>query len=308
MSKQLTKLILPTPIEDVISTDSSISVSIKRDELNHPLVQGNKWRKLKNNLKAYHEGSYEQMISFGGVFSNHVYALAAATTELHIPCTLFLRGYTLDEENPTVQFLRSCNVDIQLLDHTSYREKDSPVFLDHLNEKYPNVYIIPEGGTNAAGILGAEELGLEIIEQYTGYLPDYICVSAGTGGTAAGIIKAFYDTDVKVLVFSSLKGNFLKSDISRLSGSDNFTLMTDYHFNGYAKFNEELISFINQFKSQNGISLEPIYTGKMMYGIRDLLRKNYFAAGSKVLAIHTGGLQGIKGYNYRYAEKFGEIK
>ena len=308
MNKLLSKLKLPTPIVSVNTEEESVSIAMKRDELNHAHVQGNKWRKLKHNFQAYQEGAYEQIISFGGVFSNHVYALAAATTELDIPCTLFLRGYTLDEENPTVQFLRSCKVDIQLLDHPSYREKNSPVFLADLNEKYPNAYIIPEGGTNAAGVLGARELGHEIMEQCKGDLPDYICVSAGTGGTAAGIIKAFNDTRVEVLVFSSLKGDFLKADIARLSESDNFTLVTDYHFKGYARFNEDLISFINRFKTQNGISLEPIYTGKMMYGIHDLIVKNYFPTGSKILAIHTGGLQGIKGYNYRYASKYGAIK
>jgi len=296
-----------TPIKEITSMDASIRLSIKRDDLNDPFIQGNKWRKLKYNLAAFYEGNYSRIISFGGAFSNHVSALASLSDRFNIPCTLFIRANELDEKNPTIQYLQSSSVDIRLLNYTQYKEKNSQAFLKSLVTEYENPLIIPEGGTNEEGMQGSEELGKEIIEQCGSDLPDYLAVSAGTGGTAAGLIKAFKDLPTEVLVFSSLKGDFLKEEIAQLCGLEKFQLVTEYHFKGYGKFSTTLIDFINQFKQNHKVLLDPVYTGKMMYGIEDLRHKGFFGTGASVLAVHTGGLQGIAGYNYRYAAKYGRI-
>jgi 1-aminocyclopropane-1-carboxylate deaminase len=302
------QILSPTPFQKLSHNYGNVNLSIKRDDLTHPYIQGNKWRKLKYNLEEYRRGNYSRIISFGGVFSNHVYSMAALCKSEEIPCTLFLRAEKLDADNPTVQFLKSCNVDIELLDYTSYRNKSSQAFKNQLLDKYGNAYLIPEGGTNEQGVKGVEELAYEIIEQLEKNLPDYVCVSAGTGGTAAGLIRGFKELEIEVIVFSSLKGDFLRAEIEELSGTVKFLLNTDYHFGGYARFKSELIEFINDFRDTHKIPLDPVYTGKMMYGVSDLIKNGYFKKGSNILTLHTGGLQGIHGYNYMYASKYGSIE
>ena len=131
---------------------------------------------------------------------------------------------------------------------------------------------------------------------------DYICCSVGTGGTISGLVNCS-KLSQQVLGFPALKGSFLQQYICKFVKQDNWNLITDYHFGGYAKINTELISFINQFKTDYKMALDPVYTGKMMFGILDLIDKNYFPKGSKILAIHTGGLQGIQGMNVQLRKK-----
>jgi len=298
----LLELEIPTPIEHI--QNDQINLYLKREDQNHPSVQGNKWRKLKYNLLEYFKGDYKGIVSFGGVFSNHVYATAAACKILKIPCKLFLRGYTLDENNPTVQFIRESNAQIELLDPKAYRLKNKESFLDSLFDE--NYFIIPEGGTNKLGVKGVVELGHEILDQLS-EAPDFVCVAAGTGGTAMGLIQAFANVKTKVLVFSSLKGDFLRDEIQDAVGDASFELITDSHFGGYGKFSKELISFCNQFNQNHNIQLDPVYTGKMMYGLAQLIKDDYFSPNDTVVAIHTGGLQGVAGFNYRYGEKLGRM-
>ena len=299
----LLELDIPTPIEKI--NCEKINLLLKREDQNHPSVQGNKWRKLKYNLLEYFKEDYKGIVSFGGAFSNHVYATASACQILQIPCKLFLRGYALDYQNPTVKFIIDCGVEIELLQPSDYRLKTDSAFINILEDQ--NYYIIPEGGTNDLGIKGVSELGEEIVQQCAP-LPDYVCVAAGTGGTAIGLIKAFANVDTRVIVFSSLKGDFLRDVIrAEVDGLD-FELITDYHFGGYGKFSKELISFCNLFKDENNISLEPVYTGKMMYGLYEMIKADYFLSTDTVVAIHTGGLQGVVGFNYRYGDKLGVME
>jgi len=298
----LKDLQVPTPIQK-IETEKGVFF-LKREDLNHPSVQGNKWRKLKYNLEEFINGDYKGIVSFGGVFSNHVYALASACKILSITCKLYLRGYSLDQNNPSVKYIIDCGAEIELLSPTAYREKSNTQFINTLLAQ--NYYVIPEGGTNELGIKGVEELGMEIVGQLD-EPPDYICVSAGTGGTAIGLIKAFANERIKVLVFSSLKGDFLREIIQEKVGELPFELITDFHFGGYGKFNKDLVSFCNSFKEKYQIPLDPVYTGKMMYGIDQMMKENYFKTADKVLAIHTGGLQGVAGFNYRYGGKLGAL-
>jgi len=295
-----------TPIQTLsIPNEQGILLSVKRDDLNHPLVQGNKWRKLKYNIETYFSGDYEGILSFGGVFSNHVFSLASASAELNIPCTIYLRAHALDENNPTVQHLKNCGVKLHLLDYTQYRKKDHPDFLLEIAQKYPKYLVIPEGGSNTSGISGVKELGAQILSENDA--PDYLCVPAGTGGTAIGLIQAFANTKTEIVVYSSLKGDFLKEHIAKQTEGLSFEFISEYHFGGYGKFSKELIEFINDFQSQQNILLDPVYTGKMMFGLIDMVKNEFFKDASHILALHTGGLQGVAGFNYLQGNKYGHI-
>jgi len=178
-----------------------------------------------------------------------------------------------------------------------YRKKTTELFMNSLKKKFGDFYLVPEGGTNDLAIKGCTE----IITKEDDYF-DYICVAVGTGGTISGLIKSA-KSHQKVLGFPALKGNFLQNEIKNfVDKSDKWKLIHEYHFGGYAKYNTSLISFINQFYSEAKIPLDPIYTGKMVFGIVDLIKNNYFSENSKILIIHTGGLQGIEGVNNKLAK------
>ena len=178
-----------------------------------------------------------------------------------------------------------------------YRNKSSEEFISTLSRKFGDFFLIPEGGTNQLAVLGTGEILNESTKTY-----DFIATAAGTGGTAAGLIKSA-NSEQHILVFPVLKDNSLKGTIEELSqqpNGSNWSYQENYHFGGYAKWNVALIDFINQFKIKHDIPLDPIYTGKMMFGLFDLVQKNFFPDGTKILSIHTGGLQGIRGFNNRY--------
>ncbi len=175
---------------------------------------------------------------------------------------------------------------------SDYRNKTSAQFIKLVKEKFGDFYLVPEGGTNKLAVKGCEEILNEADEQY-----NIICLAVGTGGAISGVINAT-KTHQKVIGFPALKGNFLQNEIKKyVLRNDNWSLNTEYHFGGYAKISEELITFINTFKKETTIPLDPIYTGKMLFGVIDLIKKGFFKKGSKILAIHTGGLQGINGMN-----------
>ena len=180
---------------------------------------------------------------------------------------------------------------LKFVSRNDYREKTSEWFIDKLKEELGVFYLIPEGGTNVLAIKGCEEILTNADRKF-----DFICCSVGTGGTISGLINCLKPGQ-QVLGFPALKGDFLKKEIVTFAKGSNWRLITDYHFGGYAKVSIELIDFINGFKQETGIQLDPIYTGKMMFGIFDLIEKGYFKAESKILSIHTGGLQGIEGMN-----------
>ena len=191
---------------------------------------------------------------------------------------------------------------LEFISRESYRDKTSIDFLKNIKEKYGNFYLIPEGGTNNLAVKGCEEILTTQDHQF-----DYICSCVGTGGTIAGIINSAKKKK-KILGFPALKGSFLKNEIQQYSKTqDNWQLIYDYHFGGYGKYTDELIHFINQFKRVTQIQLDPIYTGKMMFGVLDMIKKNRFPNGSKILVIHTGGLQGIEGFNQRLISKHSDL-
>ena len=277
-----------------------IQLDLLREDLVGGAIQGNKFRKLFYNLKEAEASGCHTLISFGGAYSNHIAALAAAAAQFGFKSIGLIRGEELAQkwkQNPTLVKAASLGMELQFLSRSDYKKRHDPKFLEDLSNSNPGAYIIPEGGTNSLAIKGCMEI---LSSEMKGY--DYVAVPVGTGGTMAGLIEAAGEHQ-NVIGFSSLKGDFLKDEIAKWTSKDNWTLNTDFSFGGYAKINQQLIAFINQFKQSTGISLDPVYTGKMMYGLYKLLKAAEFPEKSRILAVHTGGLQGIEGMNARIAQK-----
>jgi 1-aminocyclopropane-1-carboxylate deaminase len=273
---------------------NGISLEIKREDLLHPFISGNKFRKLKYNLLQAKAENQETVLTFGGAYSNHIAAVAYAGKEQGFKTIGVIRGDELGDkiaENSTLQFAQECGMQFEFVTREAYRFKTEPDFIANLQQKFGSFYLVPEGGTNEYAIKGCEEILTEEDAKF-----DYVCCAVGTGGTISGIINSALPHQ-KVLGFPALKGDFLKDEIRKFAVNKNWELITDYHFGGYGKVNEELIQFINQFYKQTQVPLDPIYTGKMVFGVIDLIQKNYFPDNAKILLIHTGGLQGIQGMN-----------
>lgn len=288
------------PTQEIKIINSTVKVFIRREDLIHPFVSGNKFRKLKYNLLQAIKENHHTLLTFGGAYSNHIAATAYAGKESGFKTIGIIRGDELAskiKENPTLKFAHDCGMKFEFVSREQYRMKESSDFISKLNEKYGSYYLVPEGGTNSYAILGCEE-----ILTNEDFIFDYICCSVGTGGTIAGISNSITGKQ-KVLGFPSLKGDFLQKDICNFAKQDNFSLISDYHFGGYGKVNEELILFINTFYKEYKIPLDPIYTGKMVFGVIDLIKKNYFPENSKILLIHTGGIQGVEGMNIKLKNK-----
>jgi 1-aminocyclopropane-1-carboxylate deaminase len=286
-----------------IEFPNSISVTIKREDLIHPFVSGNKFRKLKYNLIQAKEEGQDTLLTFGGAYSNHIAAVAYAGKEKGFKTIGIVRGDELRDKiasNPTLQFAQNNGMEFEFVSREEYRLKSETAFVENLKRKYGEFYLIPEGGTNERAIIGCEEILTKEDEQF-----NYICCSVGTGGTIAGIINSVMPHQ-KVLGFPALKGDFLKDEIRTFVTAirdENWELITEYHFGGYGKVNQDLVAFINQFYKKNNIPLDPIYTGKMVFGVMDKIANNYFPAESKILLVHTGGIQGIEGMNTQLRRK-----
>jgi len=280
--------------QQIILPNNAVELYIKREDKIHPFVSGNKYRKLKYNLLEAKNNGFDTLLTFGGAFSNHIAAVASAGNAFGFKTIGIVRGEELGNkisENTTLSFAKENGMQFKFVSRELYRNKTSESFLNDLKEEFGDFYLIPDGGTNKLAVKGCEEILNTEDNTF-----DYICCAVGTGGTISGLINCLKPSQ-QVLGFPALKGDFLKEDISKFATQTNWKLITDYHFGGYAKINEELVTFINQFKIDNQVSLDPVYTGKMLFGIIDLINKNYFPKGSKILAIHTGGLQGIEGMN-----------
>lgn len=282
----------------------NISLYLKREDLLHPIISGNKWRKLKYNLEEAKNQNQLKLITFGGAFSNHIVAVAGAGKEFGFETIGVIRGEELQDkisENPSLLQAQELGMKFVFVTREQYRNKESVEFIDELRKVHDDFYLIPEGGTNDLAVKGCEEILTDTDEEF-----DYICCAVGTGGTISGIINRS-DCKQKIIGFSSLKGEFLQKDIAKFATKENWSINCEYHFGGYGKTTDELINFINSFYLEHNINLDPIYTGKMMFGIYNLIEKGFFPENSKILAIHTGGLQGIKGMN-NLLEKKGKTK
>jgi 1-aminocyclopropane-1-carboxylate deaminase len=286
-----------SPIFEIHSSEienEAIRILIKKEDLNHPLASGNKWWKLKYNLEEAWKSGYQTLLTFGGAFSNHIYATAAAAKELNFKSIGIIRGEKVLPLNSTLSFAKECGMKLVFISREDYRKKTDESFIKKLREEFGEFYLIPEGGSNLLAVKGCAEFASEKLSPNDF---DYICLPVGTGGTMAGIVAGL-DGKKTVIGFSVLKnGEFLNDDVRKLlvdySGKEysNWSIQTDFHYGGYAKDTPQLKEFILQMGREHGLPLDPIYTGKMFAGVFDLMRKNYFPRGSTVLLLHTGGLR-----------------
>jgi 1-aminocyclopropane-1-carboxylate deaminase len=309
------KIISPLQkIDDPEINSYGIDLYVKRDDLIHPEISGNKWRKLKHNLEEARAQGRKTLLSFGGAYSNHIYALAAAGKEFGFHTIGIIRGRDASEDNPTLSFAKSCGMELHFIDRGEYRNKNDREFLQKLKTGFHDPFIIPEGGANILGARGCSEIISEIDIPF-----DYICCPCGTGTTLAGLVSGLNGKS-KALGFAVLKGGeFLNTDVKNLLTEDekiysNWSINTDYHFGGYARFDQVLLDFIADLEQKHQIRYEPIYTGKMMYGIYDLAAKGFFKKDEsrflspalkgwaketgepiRIITLHTGGLQGLAG-------------
>ena len=295
-----------SPIQKITSnflTQKEIQLFIKREDLIHAEISGNKWRKLKYNLIEAKKTNQSTLLTFGGAFSNHISAVAAAGAEFGFRTIGIIRGEQVLPLNPTLSFAKKCGMDLHFINRTLYRNKNKPDYQNRLKNQFGDFFLLPEGGTNCLALEGCSEIIQEVKNKHID--TDYYCVSCGTGGTISGIISGL-NGEKKVLGFSALKGDFLTTEVFKLLNEcvgkefSNWEILTEYHFGGYAKWTPELINFINQLYEETTIPFDPIYTGKMLFGIYDLIRKDFFEKGSSLMVIHTGGLQGIQGFNNRF--------
>jgi 1-aminocyclopropane-1-carboxylate deaminase len=291
-----------------ILNEKGVKFFIKREDEIHPFVSGNKFRKLKYNLAAAKQLQKKVLLTFGGAFSNHIVATAVAGNLNGFKTIGIIRGDELAKDlektlatNATLREAHKNGMTFEFVSREAYRNKESESFINQLKEKFEDFYLIPEGGTNELAIKGCEEILTTDDLNF-----DYICCAIGTGGTISGLINASKKHQ-KIIGFPALKGDFLKNEINKYVKNEDWSLQTNYHFGGYAKYNEDLIAFINSFAKTTGILLDPIYTGKMVFGILDLIEKNQFKKGTKILAIHTGGIQGIEGFNQKLKRKQQQI-
>ena len=264
-------------------------ITIKRLDLVHPQISGNKFFKLKYNLLAAQQQCYKKLLTFGGAYSNHIAATAYAAQCFGFESLGIIRGEELASKplNPTLSTAQQFGMQLQFVSRENYRLKQSPDYLAQLQQDYPDYYVIPEGGTNPLAIQGCQEiLNAQDRETY-----DLICCAVGTGGTMTGLIEAS-STHQHVLGFSALKGDFLTSEVQQLTHKSNWQITDQFCCGGYAKTTPELLQFIQAFEQNYQIPLEQVYTGKMLMGVFELIQQGHFSAHSRILVIHSGGLQG----------------
>lgn len=296
------ELNIPSPLEDFkhpLLEEFNITVKVKRDDLIHPEISGNKWRKLKLNIEKCKHGLYDGLLTFGGAYSNHISATAAAGKALGIKTIGIIRGEELSaNSNETLSRAAENGMELVFVSREEYSWRYETDYKHSLRTRFGNVLVIEEGGANFHGVMGCTEIVAEINEE-----PDFYMLAVGTGTTASGILLASENTPViGVPVFKN--GGFIREEIKNLlyyaglgdeeldEKMELLDLATDYHFGGYGKFTDELITFINEVYRTAGLKLDQIYTGKMVYALFDRIKSGKIPTGSTVIIIHTGGLQG----------------
>ena len=293
-------------LDEPIAAARGVRLLLWRDDLAHPDLPGNKARKLKYNLAAARQQGHRTLLTIGGAYSNHIAAVAAAGRLFGFQTIGLIRGDELPAgtaPNPTLARAVADGMALHYLDRSTYRRRAEPEFLVEMLAKFGPAYVLPEGGTNALALPGCAELVAEIRQQVAF---DALAVAVGTGGTLAGLLLGLAGPEQAVGVAALKNGSFLRGEVDALTQSAagrtyaSYSLQTDYHFGGYAKYSNDLLTFIRQFRQRHGVLLDPIYTGKLLYGVLDLIAQGYFARGSTVVAIHTGGQQAWAGWEARF--------
>lgn len=286
-------------IQDSFTEQYNYKLYVLRTDLNHPQISGNKLYKLKHNIAEALKNNKDTLLTFGGAFSNHIAATAAAGKEYGLKTIGIIRGEESANLNPTLTLAKQYGMELHFISRNDYRNKNTLPLPYTIKQE--NAYIIPEGGANLQGLKGCMEITESIVLPF-----DYICTPCGTGTTLAGISLSLNKNQTAV-GFQVLKGeNYICDAITKQiqeftqneEVNKNFKIYEDYHFGGYAKRTDKLIEFIHNFEQKHQIPLDYVYTGKMMFGIYDLMSKKQFPQGAIIIAVHTGGIQGNEGFEY----------
>lgn len=277
---------------------AGVQLFIRREDLIHPVISGNKFRKLKYTIEKVLQNQKTTVVTFGGAHSNHIVAAAYAAQVNGLKAVGVIRGDELIDSSkwsPTLIQAAGFGMQMQFVSRTTYRtlKYDSDYWL----QRYPDAEIIPEGGTSQLAVKGCSEILSALDEQF-----DFVFCAVGTGGTVSGLINTNLKQP-KIIGVPVLKGDFLREDICKFATNSNWDLINDYEFGGYGKITPELITFINTFYQKFNVPLDPVYTGKAMFALIDKIHQNFFPKGTKVLFIHTGGLQGITAMNRLLSQK-----
>jgi len=294
----------PAPLQGIQLLDGSSSLKILRLDLITSWATGNKYFKLKYVLHEALTSGIERIVSKGGMFSNHLAALSEACMEFNIHLVAVIRSHVRDEMNPSIQRLRAHGHEILYLPPSDYKLFDS----SEAERLFPESLFIPEGGLSTAGIKGTSEIMQGCLECN----PSHIIVAGGTMGTACGIVAAA-PASVKVIIVPAWKGcthSYFNEILTKFEVHTACTwdIWPDYHFGGFGKFNHELVEFMVQFSRHTDIPLDPVYTGKVMYAIDDKMKSGYFSDNDSIIALHTGGMQGLEGFKYRFPEEWGRYQ
>ena len=286
---------LPSPLQRLhhpLLTSYDVELWCKRDDLIHPAISGNKWRKLKYHLLHAREHGKQHLLSFGGAYSNHIHALAAAGYQTGLRTTGIIRGEADAVSNTTLRDARRWGMDLVFVDRQSYRQRQDPDWLAQFAA--PDTLIVPEGGSSPLAIPGVAELVGEVP-----FSPDLWVLPCASGGTLAGLVAGKRDRE-QILAIAVLKGGgFIADEVCRLhpaaASIPGWRIALDHHDGGYAKFSPALWQWVEDFSADTGLPLEPIYSGKAMWGLFRDLAAGRIARGSKIVFIHTGGMQGLAG-------------
>lgn len=291
---------LLSPLEKVthpLFTEHQLNIFIKRDDLIHPIISGNKWRKLKGNISQAKKVKATGILSFGGAYSNHIHALAYACQQQGLKSLGVIRGEVAYQHNYTLSWARHWGMELKFVDRMTYKRRDESAYLNELAAQYPNYFIVPEGGTNEFALSGLADMMAELNQQIEF---DTLMMPVGSGGTISGIIDADNNAH-KILGVAVLKeSEYLHKRISSLlsqptKSCSNWQLLSNFHRGGYAKFSIEDAKRIIEFSRITQIPLEPVYSGKMVLALLDLIAQGYFKKGHTIVLLHTGGIQGLGG-------------
>ena len=301
----MSPLVYNQPILESLFLDHEVSLCIKREDLLHPYISGNKFRKLKYNLIEARKLGFQTILTFGGAYSNHIHATAYAGKKNGFKTIGIIRGEELGgkhlektlSQNSTLAFAKANGMELHFVNRSDYKLKNTSIFINKLKKRLGDFYLLPEGGTNDLAIKGCAEILSNDDAKYS-----HICCAVGTSGTVTGIIKSS-KSHQQVIGFPVLKENYLESEIAQKVTVSNWSLNRKAHFGGYAKVTPDLVEFINSFYKKHQIPLDPIYTGKLLSGIYNDIAEGNFPKKSRILAIHTGGLQGVAGVNAKLDKK-----
>lgn len=284
-------------IEHPLFKRHNVEVLIKRDDLIHPIISGNKWRKLKYNLEKVIKNNYKGIVSFGGAYSNHIHALAFACFQSKVKSIGIIRGEAQYANNFTLQWASHWGMQLNFVDRITYKKRNEADFLKQLQIQYPDYLIIPEGGSNALALPGVGEVIGELNQECQF---DTLLTPVGSGGTLAGLISADNNAHQLLGVAVLKQTNYLEKEVLSLLKSDNssannWRILSQFHRGGYGKFQPEDLCRIRDFSQQTQIPFEPVYSGKMLLALLDLLEQGFFPPSHKIVLLHTGGIQGLGG-------------